>query len=163
MPLNPAPLADAIAQVFSDKLNAPATIAQKLAKAYTDYASQGMFGTGAASPTPASTTAMQGAILAAIASPQAGTPVMWGLAWANGLTAFWPGLPVTGGQSGAAIACAGAAACAAPITAAVANIMSTEQLTAQLISVAVHAATLTTTALVTNLVPIPPTIVLPIL
>lgn len=165
MALVSATLASGLAGVFAAKLPAVPQVAQQMAAAYTSYASAGMVGVGTVVISPANTAAMQNAFLAALSIP-AGTPVSFANAWALGLTAFWmsPPVAIVGAQSGVVTVPPAAPVVIPLITAAVSNLASTPQITANLIAAAAHAAVFgIVQGLVTNLVPIPPTIVLPLL
>ena len=165
MALVSATLESGLAGVFAAKLPAVAQVAQQMASVYTSYASAGMVGTGTVVITPANTLAMRNAFLAVLSLP-AGTPASFANAWSVGLLAFWmsPPVAVVGAQSGIVTVPPAAAVVIAPITAAVLNLASTPQITAKLIATAAHLAVFgIVQGLVTNLVPVPPTIVLPLL
>jgi len=150
MALNFAQLTDAFASIFSEQPAQSVLVAQKLASAYTTYASAGLFGASAPVLLPSNTLALQVLLAQAIAVPQVGNPALFGAAWAQGLLAFWatPPPPVVGAQVGIVTVIVGAAVVAVPITSACANLAATPRVTATLIATAVHAATLTVTATV---------------
>lgn len=161
MALNPAQLTSGLTTIFQAFLPNGALVAKQMALTYTAYAQAGLFGASAPVLTPAHTSALEAALLAVLTlPPQAGTPANLANAWAAGITAFWiPGTPVAGAQVGTVIACPGGALAVPGITAACANIASTAPLTAALMAAAIHAATITTTALVAP----PPATILPLL
>ena len=127
-----------------------ATCASGLAAAYASYAAAGLFGTSTVTVTPANTSALESALLAAILLPMAGNPGSFGAAWTTGLTAFWttPPIAVVGGQAGAVTAIPGAAGAAGAITAAAAVLANTAPAFAAALGGALHTATLTTVATV---------------
>jgi len=160
--LNTPGLTQAFVGIFSTPSPVAAEVASKLANAYTAYAQTGLFGVSAPVITPANTSALYGPLFAAIATPLAGTPLNFGLAWAAGVAAFWSPVPVAGGSgAGVAIPPPGAAALGSSIPAIVAVPLPSSVAAATAIAAAVDVATRTTTALLT--IPTFPPVLWPIL
>lgn len=152
MALNTPGLTQALVAIFSTPSPVAAEVASKLANAYTAYAQTGAFGVSLPVITPASTAALYGPLFAAIATPLAGTPVNFGLAWAAGVAAFWaPALVSVVGASGAGVAIPppGAAALGSSIPLIVAVPLPSSAAAAAAIAASVDVATRTTTALLT--------------
>jgi hypothetical protein len=125
-----------------------AAAADAMASAYDDYASGAMFGASTPQILPTAKDAMAATILAAIATPETGSPASISGAWASGVAAYWLGVPVVGAQSGATAGCPGAASLTASLSAVFANTANTAAICAQGMAAALHAATMTVTATV---------------
>jgi hypothetical protein len=101
---------------------------------------------------------MASTLQSAIATPSSGSAAAFAGAWASAVATFWIGVPVVGAQSGATVACPGAAALTAALTTVFANLQNTAQSCAQGLATALHTATMTVTAAVAP----PPGTTLPI-
>lgn len=148
MPLDVSKLSSALKDVFASMPASASDAADGMAAAYYDYACDAMAGGGKAEPPAANKSALATAILGAIAAPAAGLPVTIAGAWSAGVAAFWVGVPVTGAQTGATVACPGAASLIGALSAVFANTANTAETAANGMAVALHAATITTTAAV---------------
>lgn len=128
---------------------------QKLAAAYFEYASGGMF--GASVPTLAGRdTALAATLGTSLVLP--GLPATHAAAWGAGLAAFWAAVPVAGAQAGATVPPAGGAALVAALTVLFANPANTADTAAAGLATALDVCTKTVVA---NVAP-PPGTVLPI-
>jgi hypothetical protein len=158
MALDPSALESQLASVFDSILNSNGTAddaGTALASVYANYAGGATF--GASTPVLTSQqSALAGALKLSLALP--GLAATHAAAWAAGLTAFWVAVPVVGAQSGATVACPGAASLTATLTALYANLANTAATCAAGLAAALHTATLTVTAVVSP----PPATVLPI-
>lgn len=170
MALDPASLTDAIKAIYDGSADTSpvdgnpdgmptdaADAGSRLAKAYFDYASAGMFGASTIAFTGAEEPALAATLGSSLAVP--GLPATHAAAWGAGLAAFWAAVPVVGVQAGATVPPAGAAALVAALTALFANLANTADTAAAGLAGALHTCTLTVTA---NVAP-PPGTVLPIL
>jgi hypothetical protein len=158
MALSQSALAAALEDVFGAADLTAGEVAELLAAAYADYASEGRFGTSEPEITELQVGALEGPLAGALTDPAAGAAATFAAAWGAGLAAFWLGVPVVGAQAGATVGCPGAASAPTAIAAAVSNPGNTAATAAQGIAAALHTATQTVTASVAP----PPGTVLPI-
>lgn len=148
MPLDVSKLSSSLKDVFASMPASASDAADGMSDAYYDYASDATAGGGKVAIPGANKSALAAALLAAIGAPAAGSPVSISGAWASGVAAFWIGVPVTGAQSGATVACPGAASLLASLTAIFANVANTADKAAAGVAAALDVATKTTTAAV---------------
>ena len=152
MPLVVAPLQSELLTLFgASKPQSPAEASLRMASAYYKYGLQASAGGIAqAWPTPASQSALQGLLFAAMSSPDAGAPAKMAQAWADGLLAFWSIVPFSSGPTvGVFSAFAGQAAVAAALTGVLSNTQNTAESSAQLQAAALHVGTMTVLVTVT--------------
>ena len=155
MPLISAPLEKSIEAAFMAQ-SSPAVVANKLATAYDNYCKGGLAGGVPPLLTGAEVKAMEGILLAAIASPS-GSPAIFAAAWTAALQAYWLAPPVVFSAppiTGVATVMPGAGAVTPALTAAFSNTLNTEGIIAKLIASIIGAAT--KTVLVTFSTPTPP-------
>lgn len=158
MTLNSSAFANALEATFASLPETAADAADALAQDYYDYASAAIFGSSTPTLAPALQAAFASTLLGAIAAPASGSPATFAAAWATAVAAFWVGVPVTGAQSGATVACPGASSLTVSLTIVFANLANTAATCAQALAAALHTATMTVTAAVAP----PPGTVLPI-
>jgi hypothetical protein len=145
MPLVAAGLEADIKAAF-DAQGEPADTAQAIADAYEKYAKGGLAGAAPPTLTGSEKTLYAKTIESAISNPDAGNPVLFATALANGLVTFWSAPPVifsAGPILGMATPPAGAAAAISVISAGLAP-GNTPDVAAKTIATALDAATKTT-------------------
>jgi uncharacterized protein (DUF486 family) len=157
MPLISAGLQASLFQIFtSQRQMTPRLAAQKMAKAYDNYARTAM----AAASTPVITgleaQKLEQTLYTAISNPRVGMAPIIAAAWGAGVMAYWmaPPVPFVGPQTGMVLQAATVVPIiTAGLTACFSNVLSTESLSAQLMSTALDAATRT---VMVTLLPPPP-------
>ena len=123
MPLNPAPLEDALRFILDTPPPNAALSAQRFAKAYADYAAGAVAGSyGPVVLTGTERPRLEALLRAALTAPVGAAPVL-ATAWATGLQLFWTGA-VFG--PAAATAVAGVPAVIGGLTALYLNLASTK-------------------------------------
>ncbi len=153
MPLNPSKLYDPIFKLFTECSDSPLKTATIMSDAYADYASDALFIPAIPIFTGIEKTLMKATILAVL-PPFLMNPAGLGTAWAAGVSAYWLAPPVLN-LMGLCVACPGAPSLVGIITAICIIPGQPAEIAATGITVAVHAATLTTLAKVgKDIVPI---------
>ena len=122
----------------------PRLAAQKMAKAYNDYARTAMALTSTPVFTGMEVMRLEKILFGAISSPILGMPPILAAAWAAGVAAFWstPPVPFTGAMTGAVMQAVTVIPIITPgLTACFSNLANTEESCALLMSIVLDAAT----------------------